>query len=90
MFIAKVIRIHIINILKCSGDPYISNTPALNEVKTLDYITRHVQLPHIHPTNFANEIDVNGTNSTGSGRRIRGRGRGSRFTRGTRVTTRLH
>lgn len=39
MFIASAIRIHIINILKCRDEPHISNMPALNEVKTLDYIT---------------------------------------------------
>jgi len=40
LFIASSIRIHIINILKCNEDPLISNTPALNDVKTLDYIIR--------------------------------------------------
>lgn len=79
LFIASSIRIHIINILKCNEDPLISNIPALNEVKTLDYITRNLTLPHPNETNFANEINLNLLESTGRGhghRRGRGRGRG--------------
>jgi hypothetical protein len=59
LFIASSIRIHIVNILKNKDDPYISNTPALNEVKALDYITKDIQLPHYNSTNHANSIDFN-------------------------------
>jgi hypothetical protein len=79
LFIASSIRIHIINILKCNEDPLISNTPALNEVKTLDYITRDLQLSHYNETNFANEINLLQSTEHGRGRgrgRSRGRGRG--------------
>ena len=84
MFIATTIRIHIINILKCKDEPHISNMPALNEVKTLDYITQDIHLPHNNATNHANSIDLNSLRSSrlnnyrshGRGRG-RGRGRGS-------------
>jgi hypothetical protein len=81
LFIATSIRIHMINILKCNEDPHITNAPALNEIKTLDYITRDLLLPHNHLTNFANEMDLNefenSSRYTRNGRsRFRGRGRG--------------
>ena len=47
------------NILKCSIDPHLSNASALNEVKSFDYIINQVRLPHIHTTNFANQINLN-------------------------------
>ena len=57
-------------------EEHFNNSPALNEVKSLNHITNHLQLPHKHSTNFANI----GTNtSRSSGRRIRGRG--GRFAR---------
>jgi hypothetical protein len=89
LFIASSIRIHIVNILKNKDDPYISNTPALNEVKALDYITKDIQLPHYNSTNHANSIDFNRFESSnyrshgrGHGRRRgRERGHGGRFGR---------
>ncbi|CAB5363542.1 unnamed protein product [Rhizophagus irregularis] len=57
MLIASAIKIHIINILKCKEEPHISNAPALNEVKTLDYITHDLHLLHNNATNYANNID---------------------------------
>jgi hypothetical protein len=83
LFIAKSIRIHMINILKCSEDPNITNILALNEVKTLDYITRDLTLPYNHPSNFANNIDLNELEtSSNRNRRGRRRGRGSGRGRG--------
>ena len=84
-FISSAMIIHIINILKCTADPHLHNTPALNEVKSLDHFTRHLQLPHIHLTNYANEINLDHTvNSSRFRVRGRGRGRGNRFNRGRR------
>ncbi|CAB4430861.1 unnamed protein product [Rhizophagus irregularis] len=77
MLIASAIKIHIINILKCKEEPHISNAPALNEVKTLDYITRDLHLPHNNATNYANNIDLlESSRSNGSHRCGRGRERG--------------
>ncbi|CAB5206951.1 unnamed protein product [Rhizophagus irregularis] len=59
LLIAKCIKIHMINILKCIDEPLLTNASALNEVKTLDYITRDLTLPHHNQTNFANEINFN-------------------------------
>ena len=82
-FIASCIRIHIINILKCDEDALISNIPALNEVKTLDHITRDLTIPNYNETNFANEINLNLLESNGRGRgRRRGRGRDRGYSRG--------
>ena len=84
LFIAKSIRIHMINILKCNDDPLITNVPALNEVKTLDYITCDLSLPHYNPTNFANEINLSEleTSTSYGNRRGCGRGCGRRRGRG--------
>ncbi|CAG8465426.1 5072_t:CDS:2 [Funneliformis caledonium] len=38
-FKTSMIQIYMNNILKCSIDPHLSNASALNEVKSLDYIT---------------------------------------------------
>ena len=77
MFIATTIRIHIINVIKCNEDPHLSNTLALNEVKTLDYITCELILFHNNTTNFTNEINLNLLNSSIASRgRGRGRSRG--------------
>jgi hypothetical protein len=82
-FISSAMIIHINNILRCRADPHLSNIPALNEVKSLDHITRHIRIPHIHSTNFANEINLSHENTSKMGFRIRGRGRGrGRFGRG--------
>ena len=75
-FIASCIRVHIINILKCNEDPLITNAPALNEVKTLDYITRDLSIPHCNQTNFANKIDLSALETSTNYRNRRGRGRG--------------
>ena len=80
-FISSAMIIHMVNILKCTADPHLHNTPALNEVKSLDHFTCHLQLPHIHLTNYANEINFN---NTANSRFARGRGRGNRFIRGRR------
>ena len=80
LFIASSIRIHIINILKCIEDPLISNVPALNEVKSLDHITCNLQIPHVHSTNFANEVNFNSGPTSGSSQRFCGCG-SSRFAR---------
>ena len=64
MFIAITIRIHIINVIKCNKNLYLSNTSALNEIKTLDYIIHELILFHNNTTNFANEIDLNTLNSS--------------------------
>ena len=71
------------NILKCIEDLLISNIPALNEVKSLDNITYNLQIPHIHSTDFANEVNFNSGPTSGSSQRFRGRG-SSRFARGRR------
>ncbi|EXX65275.1 hypothetical protein RirG_134780 [Rhizophagus irregularis DAOM 197198w] len=90
MLIVSAIKIHIINILKCKEELHISNAPALNEVKTLDYITCDLRLPHNNATNYANNIDLNllessrsnGSCGRGCGRKCRcgcrsyGHGRG--------------
>jgi len=81
LLIASAMRIHINNVLRCSTDEHLNNIPALNEVKSLDYITQHLQIPNINSTNFANEIEINSntTSSRSSNRRFRGRGgRGGR------------
>lgn len=65
-----------INILKCIDEPLLTNASALNEVKTLDYITRDLTLPHHNQTNFANEINFNALEASTSYRNGRGRGRG--------------
>ena len=75
-FIATAIRIHIINVLKCNDDPHLTNAPALNEVKALNYITCELLLPHKNNTNYANEFDASLLNSSTSQNRRRGRGRG--------------
>ena len=80
-FIVAAIRIHIINVLKCNDDPHLTNTLALNEVKSLNYITCELQLPHNNSTNLANEINANLLNDSSNqqrhGRkRRRGNGRG--------------
>ncbi|PKC53215.1 hypothetical protein RhiirA1_543268 [Rhizophagus irregularis] len=76
LLIAKCIKIHMINILKCIDEPLLTNASALNEVKTLDYITRDLTLPHHNQTNFANEINFNALEASTSYRNGRGRGRG--------------
>jgi hypothetical protein len=82
-FISSAIVIHITNILKCIADPHLTNIPALSEVKSLDHFTRDLQLPPIHSTNYANEIDLDPNVYTSRfGHRIRGRG--NRFIRGRR------
>ncbi|CAB4404391.1 unnamed protein product [Rhizophagus irregularis] len=58
LIIAKCIKIHMSNILKCVDKPLLTNASALNEVKKLDYITRDLTLPHHNQTNFANEINL--------------------------------
>ncbi|CAB5389618.1 unnamed protein product [Rhizophagus irregularis] len=83
MLIVSAIKIHIINILKCKEEPHISNAPALNEVKTLDYITRDLRLPHPNATNYANNIDLNLLESSRSNGSC-GRGCGRRCRRGCR------
>ena len=86
-FIAAAIRIHIINVLKCNDDPHLNNSSALNEVKSLNYITCELQLPHNNLTNFANEIDANLLNNSSNKQRGRkrrrenGRGHGGDFGR---------
>ncbi|CAB5380956.1 unnamed protein product [Rhizophagus irregularis] len=40
-------------------EPLLTNASALNEVKTLDYITHDLILPHYNQTNFTNEINFN-------------------------------
>jgi len=76
----SAIKIHITNILKCRVEPHLSNTPALNEVKSLDYITCNLQIPHVHLTDFANEVNFNSGPTSGSSQRFCGR----RFARGRR------
>ena len=91
-FIATTIRIHIINVLKCNDDSHLTNTSALNEVKTLNYITCELHLPHNNSTNYANEIGANLLNNSLSqdqihGRKRRrgcGRGHGGDFGRNSR------
>jgi len=83
LFIASAIKIHITNILKCRVEPHLSNTSALNEVKSLDHITCNLQIPHVHSTDFANEVNFNSGPTSGSSQRFRGRG-SSRFARGRR------
>ena len=91
-FIATTIRIHIINVLKCNDDPHLTNTSALNEVKTLNYIICELHLPHNNSTNYANEIGANLLNNSLSQdqihgrkrRRGRGRGHGGDFGRNSR------
>ena len=87
-FIAKSIRIHMINVIKCSDDPHLTNTPALNEIKTLNHITCELHLSHNNDTNYANEIDADLLNSNQDqrhgrkhARRGRGRGHGGDFGR---------
>ncbi|CAG8711249.1 10959_t:CDS:2 [Funneliformis caledonium] len=63
-FIATIIRIHIINVLKCNDDSHLTNTSALNEIKTLNYITCELHLPHNNSTNYANEIGANLLNNS--------------------------
>ncbi|CAB4475676.1 unnamed protein product [Rhizophagus irregularis] len=84
LLIAKCIKIHMINILKCIDEPLLTNASALNEVKTLDYITRDLTLPHHNQTNFANEINFNALEASTSYRNghERGRGRGRFYGRG--------
>jgi hypothetical protein len=90
--IAKAIRIHIINVLKCNDDPHLTNTSALNEVKSLNYITCELCLPHNNSTNFANEIDVNLLNNSPDRRfdrrrrRGHGRGHGGNFGRNSTIS----
>ena len=80
LFIISAIMIHITNILKCLVEPHNNNTPALNEVKSLDHLTNNLQLPHVHSTNFANEVNLSpGTNLRSSHRFC---DRGSRFAKG--------
>ena len=43
---------------------------ALNEVKSLNYITCELQLPHNNLTNFANEIDANLLNNSSNKQRV--------------------
>jgi len=56
-FIASSIRIHIINVLKCNDDPHLTNTSALNEVKSLiillvnfDFFTTIIQIMQMRST----------------------------------------
>ena len=81
-FISSAMIIHMTNILKCMADPHLDNKPALNEVKSLDHFTRNLQFPHVHSTNFANEINLDPAANT-SRFSYRGRGRG-RNVRGRR------
>jgi hypothetical protein len=83
-FIASAIRVHIVNVIKCINDPHLTNVPALsNEVKTLNYITYNLYIPHNNSTNYANEIDARLLNSSlNQNRRGRGRGGGRERVRG--------
>ncbi|CAB5359886.1 unnamed protein product [Rhizophagus irregularis] len=60
------------NILKCVDEPLLTNASALNEVKTLDYITHDLILPHYNQTNFTNEINFNALEASTSYRNGRG------------------
>jgi hypothetical protein len=60
------IRIYIINVLNCNNDPYLTNTSALNEVKTLNYITCELHLPHNNSINYANKINASLLNNSSS------------------------
>ncbi|GET67141.1 hypothetical protein GLOIN_2v1788942 [Rhizophagus irregularis DAOM 181602=DAOM 197198] len=59
------------NILKCVDEPLLTNASALNEVKTLDYITHDLILPHYNQTNFTNEINFNALEASTSGNLFR-------------------
>ena len=61
--------------MKCTADPHLHNTPSLNEVKSLNHFTCHLQLSHIYLTNYANEINLDHTVNS-SRFRVHGRGRG--------------
>ncbi|GES82344.1 hypothetical protein GLOIN_2v1881169 [Rhizophagus clarus] len=74
LLIVKCIKIHMVNILKCVDEPLLTNAPALNEVKTLDYITCDLTLPHHNQTNFVNEINFNALEASTSYRNGRGCG----------------
>ncbi|CAB4441543.1 unnamed protein product [Rhizophagus irregularis] len=53
-------------------EPLLTNASALNEVKTLDYITHDLILPHYNQTNFTNEINFNALEASTSYRNGRG------------------
>ncbi|CAB4440986.1 unnamed protein product [Rhizophagus irregularis] len=54
------------------NEPLLTNASALNEVKTLDYITMISLLPHYNQTNFTNEINFNALEASTSYRNGRG------------------
>ncbi|PKY52170.1 hypothetical protein RhiirA4_547008 [Rhizophagus irregularis] len=55
-----------------TDEPLLTNASALNEVKTLDYITHDLILPHYNQTNFTNEINFNALEASTSYRNGRG------------------
>ncbi|CAB5363789.1 unnamed protein product [Rhizophagus irregularis] len=58
--------------VKFKYEPLLTNASALNEVKTLDYITHDLILPHYNQTNFTNEINFNALEASTSYRNGRG------------------
>ncbi|RIA90134.1 hypothetical protein C1645_823767 [Glomus cerebriforme] len=60
---------------------FLPNNTALNEVKTLDYITCEIHLPNHNVNNYANEIDLNPNFSRVNHGRGYGHGRGCKHGR---------